>query len=474
VTISDELLTEAAGQLELVEAPGSRETAAGPSSVSGSVLEGRTGTRQRGGHRAGGSDRTDSTVRPARYRDVFAVREYAGVFTAELCSLLGDQIAAVAVAVLLYERSGSPLLAALGYATVYLPWAVGGPLLSVLADRLPARRVMVGCDLFRAGLIGLAAVPGLPLALVALLVLTAAFLAPPFDAAVSSTLPQIVDGERYALAISIRSTVINASMLAGFAAGGVLVAAITPNGALGLDALSFAVSALILSARLQARPAAMTEVQSTGLLGDAWAGLRVVAADRRRYGPLLLGMAGAAYIVVPEGIATAYAHLLGYGAPAVGLLMASVATGHVVGAVAVGRLMTDQLRRALMWPMALLGAVPLTLCLARPGLVGTAGLFVLAGLGSSFQVTANTAFALAVPTEARGRAFGLAMTGMYAVQSIAVIGAGAAATLWSANAVVAGVAVLCALVILALRPLVVPARDRAHRTSPIEATARQI
>ncbi len=101
-------------------------------------------------------------------------------------------------------------------------------------------------------------------------------------------------------------------------------------------------------------------------------------------------------------------------------------------------------------------------------------LFVLAGLGSSFQVTANTAFALAVPTEARGRAFGLAMTGMYAVQSVAVIGAGAAATLWSANAVVAGVAILCALVIVALRPLVVPARDRAHRTSPFEATARQI
>ena len=99
----------------------------------------------------------------------------------------------------------------------------------------------------------------------------------------------------------------------------------------------------------------MAEVQSTGLLGDAVAGLRVVAADRRRFGPLLLGMAGAAYIIVPEGIATAYAHLLGHGAAVVGLLMASVASGHVVGAVVVGRLMTEELRRALMWPMALLG-----------------------------------------------------------------------------------------------------------------------
>ena len=107
------------------------------------------------------------------------------------------------------------------------------------------------------------------------------------------------------------------------------------------------------------------------------------------------------------------------------------------------------------------GTVPLILCLARPGLAGTIVLFAVAGLCGSFQITANTAFARAVPVEARGRAFGLAMTGMYAVQSVAVIAAGAAASLWSANAVVAGVAVLSAVAIVALRPLVVPAHTSA-------------
>jgi predicted MFS family arabinose efflux permease len=445
VTVSDDLLlSRDSSAVELVEVPGTQERAAGPSIVS----------RPRESSRP---------AAPARYRDVFGVREYAGMFTAELFSLLGDQVAAVAVAVLLYQRSGSPLLAALGYATAFVPWAVGGPLLSVLADRLPARRVMVGCDAMRAGLIGLAALPGLPLAVVGVLVLAAAFLAPPFDAAVSSTLPQVLDGERYPLAISIRSTVTQASMLAGFAGGGLLVAAITPSGALALDACTFALSALILSARLRPRPAAMADVPSTGLLGDAVAGLRVVAADRRRFGPLLLGLAGAAYIVVPEGIATAYAHMLGYGAAAVGLLMAAVATGHVLGSVAVGRLMNDRQRRAAMWPMALLGTLPLIACLARPGLVATSVLFALAGLCSSFQVSANTAFALAVPSEARGRAFGLAMTGMYAVQTVAVVAAGAAATFWSPTTVVAGIAVFSALVILGLRRVVAVAPRGSHR-----------
>ena len=273
------------------------------------------------------------------------MREYAGVFSAELCSLVGDQVAAVAVAVLLYERTGSPLLARWATPPPTCPGPSGAHCSRCWPTGCPARRVMVGCDVLRAALIGLAALPGLPLAVVGLLVLLAAFLAPPFDASVSSSLPQMLDGERYALAVSIRSTLMNASMLAGFAGGWRAGRGHHARGALALNALSFAGSALILSARLQPRPAAMSEVQSTGLLGDAVAGLRIVAADRRRYGPLLLGMAGAAYIVVPEGIATAYAHLLGYGAAAVGLLMASVATGHVVGSIAIGRLVTEPVRR---------------------------------------------------------------------------------------------------------------------------------
>lgn len=458
MTISDDLLVSATPPSDspavvLVEAPGVQERAPGPSIVSTVQVEQPDHRTEQG---------------PARYRDVFAVREYRGMFTAELFSLVGDQVAAVAVAVLLYERSGSPLLAALGYATAFVPWAVGGPLLSVLADRLPARRVMVGADVARAALIGVAAVPGMPLPVVGLLVLVAAFLAPPFDAAVSSTLPKVLDGERYPLAISIRSTVTQASMLAGFAGGGILVAAITPSGALALDALTFALSALLLSARLRPRPAAMAEVPSTGLLGDAVAGFRVVAADRRRFGPLLLGLAGAAYIVVPEGIATAYAHTLGYGAAAVGLLMAAVATGHVVGSVAVGRLMTDRQRRAVMWPMALLGTVPLVGCAARPGLAPTCVLFALAGVFSSFQVSANTAFALAVPSEARGRAFGLAMTGMYGVQTVAVVLGGAAATVWSASSVVAGVALVSAVLIVLLRPVLAPVPRGEHRVRRVE------
>ena len=47
---------------------------------------------------------------------------------------------------LVYQRTSSPLLSALTFAIGYLPWLLGGPVLSALADRLPRHRVLIGTD----------------------------------------------------------------------------------------------------------------------------------------------------------------------------------------------------------------------------------------------------------------------------------------------------------------------------------------
>ena len=53
-------------------------------------------------------------------------------------SVAGDQLARIAVAWIVFSRTGSTTLTGISYAVTYLPWLVGGPLLSVYADRLPA------------------------------------------------------------------------------------------------------------------------------------------------------------------------------------------------------------------------------------------------------------------------------------------------------------------------------------------------
>src|ERR1700684_955416 len=89
----------------------------------------------------------------ATYRDVFAVSEFRALWLAQLLSVAGDQLARVAMTVLVYDRTRSPLWSALTFAATFLPWIVGGLSLSGLADRKPRRQVMIVCDLARMALV---------------------------------------------------------------------------------------------------------------------------------------------------------------------------------------------------------------------------------------------------------------------------------------------------------------------------------
>jgi MFS family permease len=97
--------------------------------------------------------------KPATFRSVFASGEFLALFGAQLLSVLGDQLARVAVSVLVYERTSSAGLTAVTYGLTYVPDLVSGPLLSGLADRYPRRAVMVVIDLGRAVLVAAMAVP---------------------------------------------------------------------------------------------------------------------------------------------------------------------------------------------------------------------------------------------------------------------------------------------------------------------------
>src|ERR1700744_3938735 len=104
------------------------------------------------------------------FRDVFAHAEFRALWLSYVLSAAGDRLALVALTLLVYDQSRSPLLAAVTFAAGFVPYLFGGLLLSGLADRLPRRPVMVTCDLARCALVGAMLWPGVPLtALIALL-----------------------------------------------------------------------------------------------------------------------------------------------------------------------------------------------------------------------------------------------------------------------------------------------------------------
>src|SRR5512133_2261857 len=81
-----------------------------------------------GGHRARTNMRKEASANRARaeqgrvtYRDVLALREYRHLFAANVLSLLGDQLSKVALSLLVFQQTGSPLLTAMTYAVSFLP-----------------------------------------------------------------------------------------------------------------------------------------------------------------------------------------------------------------------------------------------------------------------------------------------------------------------------------------------------------------
>lgn len=369
------------------------------------------------------------------YRSVLADREFAAVFVSQGLSTLGDQLARIAIAVVVFQRTGSALAASATYAASYLTYLVGGPPLSALADRHPRVAMMVLCDLLRAPVVLLLCVTGLPLWAYFAVVVAVGALGPPFDSARSAMLPDILDGDRYTKGVALLNVTVQACDVLGFVLGGALVAAVSARGALALDAATFVVSAGAVLGCVRARPV-LREPHGASLLGDTWQGLQLVRRTPALRGLLGWALLGATATIGPEGLAVPVAASLGGGALAAGVLTAAVPAGFVLASALVLRVEPAS-RTALVPRLAVLSCVPLLLTPLAGQVWQVALLWCVAGAGGTLNLIASAAFMQACPRDYRGRAFGLAVSALYASQGAALLVAGALAGLVSPPSAVA-------------------------------------
>jgi MFS family permease len=375
------------------------------------------------------------------FRDVFAVSEFRALWSAQILSIIGDQLAMVALVWLVHDLTGSALLAAITYAVSFLPWALGGPLLAGLADRLPRREVMVGCDVVRAALVALMIVPGMPLWVLVGLLFFAELLSPLFSAARSATMPNVLPGDRYVVASAVTNITQQAGQVLGFALGGAMVALLGTRPALLVDAATFLVSAIILRLWVRYRAVSAAPDGRHSLRGSLRDGIRLVFGN-----PYLRSLALFAWLctfyVVPEGLAAPYATARGGGPGWVGILLAAGAFGAASGAFVLGRFVQPDTRIRLMGPLAIAACSILLLCALRPGLVMSAVIFAASGFAGAYQVIANAAFVVAVPDHARAQAYGLVGAGLAVGQGLGIVLAGAIAQVIDPTYVVAFAGVL--------------------------------
>ena len=385
----------------------------------------------------------------ARYRDVFAVSEFRALWAAQVLSVGGDQLARVALTVLVYAHTGSALLAAAAYAASIAPQFLGGLLLSGLADRWPRRSVMIVCDLARAPLAALMALSGMPTGVQIGLLCAVTALGAPFGSARAAIVPEVL-GDAFPLGTAITMTTYQAAQVAGFVAGGAVVGFFGARAALCVDAGTFLASAAIVAFGVRARPApaAVRTAAKNGEGGLATA--RLLLGQRAVLVPLLLGLLSAAYNV-PEAIAVPLAHVAGGGPVAAGAVMAAPALGAAVGVTAITMLVGPDARQRMTVPLAFGACAILTAAALRPGLAGILVILLASGLCDSYQVGANAAFVAAVPDERRGQAFGLAIAGMQLGQGAAMILAGVIASQadpWLAVAVSGAIGAAASLLIV--------------------------
>ena len=373
---------------------------------------------------------------PVTFRDVFAVGEFRFLWLAQVLSVAGDQLARVAMTVLVYDQTHSAFWSALTYAVTLVPWIFGGLALSGLADRLPRRQLMVGCDVARMVLVGAMALlsmrfaSGAGLLILVGLLFVVTLLDSPFKAARSAMMPDILTGDLYVLGVAVSQTALQTGMVAGFALGGIVVAVLHASGALGLDAATFAASALLVQLGVRRRPSAAGAGGPGGSrLGEIMAGIRLVFGRGVLRTLVLFGWLVTFYIV-PMGLAAPLAASLHDGLPlaiATGLIFAAGPLGTMIGAIMFSRFVPAERRQAWLGPLAVMSCGILLLLAFRLDLAASLAVIAISGAGASYQLAANAAFVAAVPPSRRGQAFGLANGGMQVFQGLWIVLAGAIA-----------------------------------------------
>ncbi|GAA0798495.1 MFS transporter [Spirilliplanes yamanashiensis] len=375
------------------------------------------------------------------YRELFRTPEFTPLFAASAAQTAAGTLSGLALGTLVYARTGSPLLAALSMFGPSFGQVLGALLLLSAADRLPPRTaVTLVAAAYGTGHLVLA-LPGMPLWGTFAVILALGVAGSLGGGVRWGLLGEILPPGGYLLGRSAFNVSVGAMQIAGFAAGGVLIAVVSPRtalvigGVLGLGAAAIARFGLT---RRPARAAGRPSVAATWRVNR-----RLWSAPGRR--TLYLAM------WVPNGLVVGCEALfVPYAPGAAGLLFIAGALGMLGGDVLTGRVLPPRLRGRFVTPLRVLLAAPYLLFAVAPAAPLAAVLVAVASAGFGAGLLLQERLLAVTPADVRGQALGLHSTGMMTMQAVGATIAGAVAQLVSVPVAIALMAVASLLVTAAL------------------------
>lgn len=346
------------------------------------------------------------TANPRSVRPLLRNRTFRRLFGGHVVSVAGDALYLVAATWLVYALTGSTALTGLAGALVRAPRvfrAFTGP----LVDRWPLRGVLVASELLQ-GLVVLAvpvaaALGALHVWVVLAVLPVVAFVGQFAGPAQSATLPRVVGRDRMVAANTAIQFSTGAVRSVARVVAGAVVAALGAVAVYVLDAVTFAVCALVFATVTV--PGDRDAARSLPARGEYVARLRegVAVLRNSRLGPAVLAV-GAVTLLTSAAMAVLPAFAADLGGPRTyGLLLGAFAAGSLGGTLLARRVEAVPLGRLVAASFAF-AAVAWTLAVSTPNVLLTALLlaiaFVPVGL---YNVLASTALQVGVPEDVVGR-----------------------------------------------------------------------
>jgi hypothetical protein len=357
----------------------------------------------------------------ARYRFVLTNRPYLFLLSSSVISEAGDWAARLALTWLMYTLTGSVLASAAVLVVSVVPAALIGPWLAAATASWSHRRATILCDVARAGFF--AAVAIRPSPVLALGVAgVAGVVSVVFESHRSAWLPHVTGTDSLGTAVSLAHALSDATVIIGYAAGGILLGVLGVSGALWVNAATFLASGLLLTGVGRARSVEDGDERPVGLLA-AWAAL---SADRWLLGIVALATVSVAAATSIEAVALPVLTSAGIPVGATGVVLALGAGVSLAITLMLPGQWTHH--RAGRWigaltVVAFAGAV-VGLAVGHP--LAAAWAVVITGLAYVALVPANVLVTTTIPAHLRTSTFSLLTAALATLQALMVALAGAA------------------------------------------------
>ena len=277
----------------------------------------------------------------ASYRGALRNRDFRLLITALTQSAMGDWAYNVALVVYIYQHTHSAAWVSAATLGRMIPRFFASPYGGVIAERFERIHVMITADLIRFVLMGsltLVAIADGPAWAAIAFAAGCSVAACAYDPSMAAITPQMLGEEDLAAGNALNEVINNVAIIAGPAVGAIVLALGSPSIVFGIDTLTFAISAAVLSqVRVRSTPTDVT--RDGGPLKQMAVGIKAILRSRTALlltafpivTTMLYGVDSVLFIFLSK-------EKFGTGADNYGYLLVALGVGGIIAATFVNRL----------------------------------------------------------------------------------------------------------------------------------------